>query len=179
MFKLKPFVETKNTTGLCVNAELTQVSPHLCFIQYSLIGSLHFIQWTPTTSEPRRCDDLWQHTCLEAFFSLDQQANSPYTEMNISPAGHWNFYDFSAYRTDQRRTDHVSVAITSKNQTDQALFQVEIKSPLKPLLLQYCGISVILEFQDGEKSYWALDHISPRPDFHNKMSWTLISTQRV
>ena len=50
----------------------------------------------PTAPEPRRLDDLWRHTCFEAFVAVAEQ--EPYLELNLSPSGDWNVYGLEGYR---------------------------------------------------------------------------------
>ncbi len=168
MFNLKAFAATENTNRISITAELAQISPHICLIQYSLTGALEHICWPAPDVAPQRRDELWQHTCLEAFFSDEQQAHAPYSEINISSAGNWNYYEFSAYRSGQQTPGDVFVSLKRRNSSDKAQFQIEIKSPHRALPQKYCGLSVIIEFVDGEKSYWALDHALTKPDFHDK-----------
>lgn len=35
------------------------------------------------------------------------------------------------------------------------------------------GISAVIELADGSKSYWALEHGAPQPDFHLRQSFAL------
>lgn len=42
----------------------------------------------PRAPRPQRCDDLWQHTCLEAFVA--ESGHEGYWEFNLAPSGHWN-----------------------------------------------------------------------------------------
>jgi hypothetical protein len=52
------------------------------------------VNFTPTTSARR--DELWQHTCFEAF--LRTPGADGYIEVNLSPSSEWAVYRFTAYR---------------------------------------------------------------------------------
>jgi len=50
----------------------------------------------PPTSEPRRTDGLWQHTCFEVFLATGE--GPAYYEFNFSPSTQWAAYRFDSYR---------------------------------------------------------------------------------
>ena len=51
----------------------------------------------PVPTGPIACDNLWQHTCCEAFVSAADDGDG-YLEFNFSPSGCWAIYQFDAYR---------------------------------------------------------------------------------
>ena len=51
----------------------------------------------PSAAAPVRADDLWRHTCFEAFIAEPRSA--AYCELNFSPSGEWAAYRFAGYRT--------------------------------------------------------------------------------
>ena len=56
----------------------------------------------PAPSRPAaRLDELWQHTCFEAFVGCPDQQD--YWEFNLSPSGDWAAYRFLAYRQGQQQ----------------------------------------------------------------------------
>ena len=50
----------------------------------------------PEDCTPERTDQLWEHTCFEAFFAA--HGESAYREFNFSPSGQWAAYAFKDYR---------------------------------------------------------------------------------
>ena len=57
-----------------------------------IISDLHI----PPRADPARADELWRHTCFEAFIRGPQGA--AYYELNFSPSTEWAAYRFSGYR---------------------------------------------------------------------------------
>ena len=129
-------------------------------------------------ADPQRLDGLWQHTCFEAFVGV--VGVSGYWEFNVSPAGDWNVYRFSGYRTGQSLelaygTLPLSVSV------QPGLLQLELCCSMPPTLHgQFkagtgleLGLTAVLEVQGGELSYWALEHAGQEPDFHDRRSWVM------
>lgn len=176
MKPLTPFATTDLTKSLVVKANFFQAAADLLLIEFTISGPLHLISW-PTASGGARENDLWNHTCLEAFFSSGQTEKAPYTEINCSPNGSWNAYAFSSYREGMTPSDTLTVRLKQRESTPQdARFQVEIQST-SPLAIQALGLSAVIEFTGGEKSYWALHHPGSRPDFHSKDGWHHLATR--
>ena len=125
--------------------------------------------------EPQRLDDLWRHTCFEAFVAVAEQ--EPYLELNLSPAGDWNVYGLEGYRrgltplaacTDlPARIDlqprHLALAVTLPLPGDLAT---------APVLA--VGLTAVLEDAAGHHTYWALHHPAAEADFHHRGGFTLL-----
>ena len=143
-------------------------------LQYELTGELSALN-IPTVQAPCAVDGLWQHTCFEAFIAVNDEEG--YYEFNFSPSSAWAAYAFSAYR-------HRS-AWTIKNppfiiftQTDESLLMdVLIDAddlPLKRAEQSFqLGITAVIETNEGELSYWALQHSEGAPDFHQRNDFIL------
>ena len=118
-------------------------------------------------------DGLWQHTCCEAFIG---EANCPaYREFNFSPSGQWATYRFTDYRLRDPDFRPAGAPRLTFRRLDDG-FQLDAR--LGPELLPpgdrlQLGLSVVVEPARGEKSYWALAHGAPQPDFHLRQSFTL------
>lgn len=119
--------------------------------------------------EPERTDELWRTTCCEAFVRpLGEEA---YAEWNFAPSGKWASYNFSTYRTQMANAevDNEPYIRVEDNLTWWALgATITLNADVNWEL----GLSVVLEETDGTKSYWALAHPSPEPDFHNPGCFT-------
>ncbi len=54
-------------------------------------------------SQRERRHELWKRTCFEVFFGF---AGENYLELNVSPEGHWQAYEFSSYREGRKNFDN-------------------------------------------------------------------------
>ena len=116
---------------------------------------------------PRRpTDGLWRHSCCEAFLL---GADAPaYREVNLSPAGAWAGYGYSAYRQSAEVPPLPDPEIRCRR--DGEFLSLEARIPaawLPPGRRLRLGLSAVLECADGGLSYWALGHPPGRPDFHH------------
>ena len=117
----------------------------------------------------QRLDNLWKHSCFEAF--LARPGAKGYWELNVSTNGDWNLYRFSDYRTGgmeevQAETPEVSF---SKNRVG---CRCTIQIPLQPWWefadIPNIALTMVLEDNKGNLSYWALSHPADKPDFHDR-----------
>ena len=130
----------------------------------------------PSAAEASRADGLWKTTCFEAFLRSDVGGNA-YVELNLSPSGRWNAYDFTAYRdgmAPRAVTNAPDVSMHDATNEDGAaqragvlVFDAVIPREALPPLPCSLGLCAVLEERGGVKSYWALAH-PPQgaPDFH-------------
>ena len=86
-------------------------------LQYRLEGDLDSIL-LPQQTMPRRADNLWKHSCFEAF--LGGPGLSPYREYNFSPSGGWAIYDFDGYRSGMRTDPWVAIPAGRDDKTGAA-----------------------------------------------------------
>src|SRR5260221_14417187 len=68
-------------------------------MRYSVTGKMSDLHMPPVTAAPRT-DELWQHTCFEAFVRTSPGAG--YYEVNFAPSAQWAAYRFNGYRTGMR-----------------------------------------------------------------------------
>ncbi len=133
----------------------------------------------PTAQPPGTADNLWQHTCCEAFIATG--AGGQYREFNFSPSGAWAAYQFNAYRQRDSHFVAAAAALITFNR-HAAGFDLLARLPpqlLPPLAACELGIAVIIESGDASKSYWALAHCGEQPDFHCRQSFTLALTPNI
>lgn len=142
-------------------------------LSYQLSGDLAGLRLpAPATAGP--ADGLWQHTCCEAFVATVD--GSEYREFNFSPSGQWAAYRF----TDYRQRDEDFVATGAPKLSFHLLadgFRLDALLPaalLPPGRRWRIGLTAVVEAADGDKTYWALAHAAPQPDFHRRPSFTLI-----
>jgi len=113
-------------------------------------------------------DDLWKHTCFEAFV---HSSTPDYWEFNFAPSTHWAAYQFSGYRSRKRVVETTAPAIKvqtyPRRYALQALLRLDSLSELLDAAPWHLGLSAVLEDKNGCLSYWALVHPPGKPDFHH------------
>ncbi len=126
----------------------------------------------PEPQIPGRADNLWQHTCCEAFIGC---VGSAYREFNFSPSGQWAVYQFSGYR--ERAADFTPAEPpTALFEQAHDVGRLTARIPASLLPPDHCihlGLTAVVEGRDGSKSYWAIAHAAAQPDFHLRQSFTL------
>jgi hypothetical protein len=134
----------------------------------------------PAPAEAERASDLWRTTCFEVFARSVVQASGGecYTEMNFSPSGKWNVFDFQAYRagmTMRPMTLAPSIARPAVTHLPSRVLEFDVIVPIEalPTLPARLNLTAVLEEQGGMTSYWAPLHPSPEaPDFHLAAGFT-------
>lgn len=172
MLKLVPFSLTQISDLFSVETKIESLHSEKLVIHYHIHGPLEKILIPKLLSEKSRQDELWRHTCLEAFFSSELTASSPYFEINCSPSGNWNAYGFSSYRQGMCLAN-LTVELTQVEiNSESAVFEICISGTCLRHA-KHCGITSILEFNDGSKAYFALKHPGNQADFHLKDSFII------
>ena len=120
----------------------------------------------PPAATPEFRDNLWQHTCCEAFFA---HADGSYREYNLAPSGNWAVYDFRATRSGQTpRTDLPAPAIVCAPRPDGFRLTTRLPADAQATRL---ALSLVLETTDGQCFHLALTHPTDKPDFHHPQSF--------
>jgi hypothetical protein len=135
------------------------------WLRFEIQGEPDGVVW-PAKAEPARTDELWKHTCFEAFVL----GEAGYGEFNLSPSGQWAVYRFDAYREGMRPAPEEAVVLGLEAWSDGAALEALIDLPPGARSL---GLSAVIESPDGARTYWALGHPSDRPDFHHPDSFRL------
>ena len=121
-----------------------------------------------------RTDELWRHTCFEAF--LAAEGGAAYCEFNFSPAGDWAAYHFDGYRAGMRTLE---LAAPPRLTLQRGISGLTLKAsvPLAGLFARGAALAValsaVLEDERGTLSWWALRHPEGRPDFHHAAGFVL------
>ena len=126
----------------------------------------------PAHAPPDRTDNLWKHTCCEAF--ILPGGGDAYVEFNLSPSTRWAAYSFTSYRQGMADLDLITPPAIDFN-TAQTAFGLRAAVASPPTLAAApwrLGLSCVIEETGGALSYWALAHPSPAPDFHNAAGFT-------
>lgn len=115
-----------------------------------------------------QADNLWQHTCFEAF--LRPEGLSSYLELNLAPSRQWAAYGFSSYRKDMRPVDLAAPKIETSPMDEifELFAKVDLSafSDLADHPIWEVALAAVAESEIGKRSYWALRHPAEQPDFH-------------
>jgi hypothetical protein len=124
----------------------------------------------PPAATAARTDDLWRHTCFEAF--LGGPADAAYYEFNFAPSTQWAAYRFDGYRSGMQAAAEMSapridVQSSPERFTLQAALELDRLSGLAGGARGRLGLSAVIEEMSGRISYWALAHPPGKADFHH------------
>ncbi len=144
-------------------------------LAYLLTGETSGLRLPPIGASAR-ADELWRHTCFEAFIQVPDGGG--YYEFNVSPATQWAAYRFSGYRSGMSPAD-VTAAPRIEVRVDQNRMSLAASLDLEPLVDLAAdkpwrlGLSAVIEEADGYLSYWALAHPRGKADFHHAEGFAL------
>jgi predicted GIY-YIG superfamily endonuclease len=166
-----PDTPSRAVTAITVKVESRRgerASSHLG-ISYRLWGDVNSVA-LPERNTGGRTDNLWQHTCFEAF--VKQTPSEQYLELNFAPSFEWAAYHFVARREGMTSAPFDPPKIWSRR--TQAVFDLHVSlnhDNLRPILQSpdpwQLALSAVIEETNGTKSYWALRHPPGKPDFHH------------
>ena len=126
----------------------------------------------PAERPRRRVDELWRHTCFEAFLMAGDGPG--YREYNFSPSGEWAAYAFRNYRQAEAAADESAPVIRVHRSAQHLALEAEVSLELPPVHRSIrLGLSAVVEAVDGGLSYWALRHPPGKPDFHHTDAFAL------
>lgn len=178
-----------------IDIELARLDPLTLDIRYVLRGAVDKIRLRAPEG-----DDLWQHTCFEAFLRVADEPG--YLEYNVAPSGCWNAYRFSRYRegretpkgaaltrldvdrrtrplTAEKRDRYEASGLDTMERFGPTYFSARAQLALPPALTVSLdrawriGLSTVVEERNGRISYWALAHPPGDPDFHHPSCFSL------
>lgn len=134
-------------------------------LRYRVEGDLAQVVLAPR-GERGRADELWQHSCFEAFVRAD---GPRYGEINLSPSNRWASYGFTGYREGMSAwTGAELLALDERRAADVYALDAELDlTDLPPGEAWMLGVSAIIELTDGRRCFWALRHAPGKPDFHH------------
>jgi len=143
-------------------------------LQYFVTGKLSDLRLPPVTI-PARSDELWRHTCFEAFVGAPTAAT--YYELNFAPSTQWAAYRFTGYRSGRSvaseiDTPRLEVQSDAGRYKMQASLNLDHLPNLPSTSAWRLGLSAVIEEKNGQISYWALAHPPGKPDFHHADSFT-------
>ena len=133
-------------------------------LRYVVTGTIADLAM-PVPIAPSRADDLWRHTCFEAF--VCPAPGEAYYEFNFAPSTQWAAYGFDGYRKGMRVAAEIGaprfeVISTPERYTLQAVLELSAPAGARWRV----GLTAVIEEGSGRLSYWALAHPPGKPDFH-------------
>ncbi len=157
--------------SVSVGAKVSLVGTDVLKLEYVVVGVIADFA-LPRPRVPEQADELWKHSCFEAFIAL---GDGPYLEANFAPSRAWALYRFNSYRNGMAPASDLPTPEIYQERSE-ARFALDVWLDLKPLAAEgprALGLSAVLEKWDGTKSYWALHHPAPAPDFHHPEGFSL------
>lgn len=136
---------------------------------------LQHIQWPKLCNTGLKQDFLWENTCFEIFIGIKNE--DYYREVNLSPSQTWQCYDFEEYRYPEtmppKHADDIK--LLELKRTHYGLNStIDLSDFLSNHNLSwndiFIGLAVVLKTDQTDR-YFAMQHSSPSPDFHNKRDW--------
>jgi len=172
---LRRHPDSRSGAVRAIEARARRAAGEALAVTFSIRGDIARIR-VPEPSPPQRADDLWKHTCCEVFVARPGAA--AYHEFNLSPAGQWAAYAFSAYR---ERAELDAAALAPGIAVLRSATLIELSATLRLGMISRehvgtslaLGLSAVIEESDGALSYWALEHPPGRPDFHHTAAFAL------
>lgn len=184
MLPLKPFGGLPHPPDLTVSGQARRLGGRQAGrleLVWRLAGDLDALVLPEPSPSRRRCDGLWQTTCLEAFWGFT--GHDAYGELNLAPSGDWNLYRLSHYRGP---LTPVALAAAPPWQVRRTAGEWEVAVELD--LSEVAGggelgaaglplevsLTAVIEQVGQGVSYWALAHTGAEPDFHRRDSFRLV-----
>ena len=169
-FHLFPHPATSTDAVSSIDVALTRLSGKRLGLNFSVRGDLDHILW-PFGDRSKREDDLWRHTCFEAFV---RGGGLAYYELNLATSHRWAAYRFDSYRDGMREEHaipdpHIRVRRPEPGRvlTLEATLDLGRVSDFPDWEEWRLGLSAVIEERNGCISYWALAHSEGPPDFHH------------
>jgi hypothetical protein len=152
-----------------IDVDIARPRPDGLLLSYRVTGTISDILIPPVVAAARS-DQLWHHTCFEAFVRAQSEAG--YYEFNFSPSTQWAAYQFGGYRSGRRATEGIDtprIEVQSEPQSLTLRASLDLRG--MPDLIRHAswqvGLSAVIGDAGGGMSYWALAHPPGKPDFHH------------
>jgi hypothetical protein len=159
-----------------LDAEVTLRDGVELLLCYVLRAELAQLRIPPPSAHPGRADELWRHTCFEAF--IGQSSCPEYLELNFSPAGAWAAYAFDDYRQGMRpaqlpqppRIEPVQEGHQLELRASVRLPQSATAAAARTLRI---ALTAVIEDAAGSLYYWSARHPAGKADFHHPDNFLL------
>lgn len=166
---LTPHPDTPCEAVTKIEVNLARAAPASLALRFVTTGDIAAVRW-PEPVERARADDLWKHSCFEAF--IRPEGGEAYYEVNLSPSNRWAGYRFDRYREGMEPPPGLALTHLTRR-ASASLYELVATLDLSgqsDLALDHparLGLSAVIEETNGRKSYWALAHAPGKPDFHH------------
>ena len=152
-----------------IEVDVVRARPASLVLRYVVTGTIGNLR-LPGRLPPARADELWRHTCFEAF--VRALPSAAYHEFNFSPSTRWAAYRFSGYREGRSVASEIGapdIDVQSNAESYQlaAALTLDGLASLPSDAIWRLGVSAVIEEASGAMSYWALAHPAGRADFHH------------
>lgn len=134
-------------------------------IEYHVTDPDSSVRWPAPAAG--RTNNLWQHSCFEAF--IGSTTGSAYAEFNLAPSGAWAAYMFDDYRDGMRDLDLPAAPVMTQIEPGRFCATIDVtglNAVIGPAPWRL-AVTAVIEAKDGAKSYWSLAHPPGKPDFHH------------
>ena len=170
---LRPHPTTQSDAIQSLDVQLSFGSPSLVTLRYHLRGDMSRIR-VGAAGVPGRADDLWKHTCFEAF--IRPAGSAQYYELNFSPTEQWAAYHFDSYRAgmtpaDLSRPPEMAVRRSAGSLELEVTFLLPAGCAATPR--PKLALTAVVEEEGGRLCYWSVRHPPGRPDFHHAAGFTI------
>jgi len=135
-------------------------------LRYVLAAQMDRVRVSPPRAAARR-DELWKHTCFEAFFA--EHGNGAYRELNFAPSSEWAMYSFDGYRQGMAAPETPAPNIRVERDAQQLTLEASVQPGFAAV--NRLALAAVIEDENGRLSYWALRHPPGKPDFHHPGSF--------
>jgi hypothetical protein len=172
---LKPHPESRRSAVSTIEVGISHPSPGTVALNYVAAGAIRDLA-APPPGAIERADELWRHTCFEAF--LQPVGSGPYVEFNFAPSRRWAAYRFETWRRGMRPLDSLPTPEIEVNRSPDA-FRLDAQVRVGGISLLpgdapwRVALTAIIETLDGDKTYWSLAHPQGKPDFHHADNFAL------
>jgi hypothetical protein len=166
---LVPFAPVGGGVVQGLDVQVGYVAGDALNLQYTLRADLARVR-VPEAKSARRTDELWRHTCFEAF--LRARTGTGYHEVNASPSTEWAVYSFDDYRQGMAPADVPAPAIRVARSARELVVEVHVDLKVLPPS-RALALAAVIEDESGSLSYWALKHPAAKPDFHHAGGFVL------
>jgi hypothetical protein len=164
-----------------IEVEITRPQASRLVLAYVVTGRISDLV-VPPAAAPARTDELWRHTCFEAF--VRRPPGEAYYEFNFAPSTQWAAYQFNGYRSAMRVATEIGdprIEVDSGPERYILRASLELDELLFPTgagergegAAWRVGLSAVIEEAGGHRSYWAVAHPQGRPDFHHSDCFAL------
>ena len=158
-----------------ITVEVDSLTSDLLVLYYRISGDIDRLL-LPAQAGSKFQDELWRHTCLEAFIGFPD--SDEYFEFNFSPSSQWAVYRFDGYRQGMTALQPTPAPrIICRRRDDQLEVDVDVHLGAIPELASarelQLAVAAVMEDDHGRISYWALAHPPGKPDFHHRDGFTL------